>query len=458
MFRFLKLFYLIIVLLWLPSHTFAGFYNSNPSQQNMRDASGYTGNGIVIWSLYEIFDLNQDGFDDLVFGLAINDEKTNLHSPTEFVKPVIFFWDKKTNTYKIDKAVQKKLPELHWPRRAIGANNPLTGEAELFIADHGLDGGHAPNCGAPNKLISLKEGKVTSVKTPYEVNDYSHGLASADLNKDGRLDHIVINSPFIKRKKCKKGKYSNDSYLLLSTNKDKFERKKIEFKSKSFGKKPYFDAGSVLEIDGKFHFIGGRGYHEKTKPGIDVFEINLNGKFVPKQFIPAPKIMRRKPSYSEVVADLSTRLAFFATLAETDMNWRGRFIQRLEWDGKKFEDVSEQVQQVNPQRQQDEQMPDWCTIFTPLKWNGNDYMTCSSLTPFLQERPKLYMRDGTQIIALPNDKNSASFDEWTNRELNPIKHGDEVKLVAWDLRSGPHPTKGEAWEGIIINVVNYRPR
>ena len=84
-------------------------------------------------------------------------------------------------------------------------------------------------------------------------------------------------------------------------------------------------------------------------------------------------------------------------------------------------------------------------------------MTCSSLTPFLQGRPKLYMRKGAQIIALPNDRNSASFDEWTNREINPVRHGDKVKLFAWDLRAGKHPTKGEAWEGIIINVINYRP-
>jgi len=457
MIRCSQLFFVSLFLLWLPFQAYAGFYNSNPSQQNMREASGYSGDGVVAWGLYEIFDLNEDGFDDLVFGLAINDAKTNRHSPTEFVKPVIFFWDKAAGAYKIDPAVQKKLPEMHWPRRAIGANNPATGEVELFIADHGLDGGHAPNCGAPNKLISFRQGKVTRVETPYDVHDYSHGLASADLNGDGRLDHIVINSPFIKKNKCKKGRYSNDSYLLLSDDKDKFERKKIEFKSKSFGKKPYFDAGTVIEIEGKFHFIGGRGYHEKTKPGIDVFEIYLNGKFAPKQFIPAPKIMRRKPSYSEVVADPTQPPGFFATLAETDMNWRGRFIQRLEWNGKKFTDVSEQVQQVNPQRQEGEQMPDWCTLFTPIRWNGDDYMSCSSLTPFLQGRPKLYLRKGKRIIALPNDKNSASFDEWTNREVNPVRHGDMVKLVAWDLRAGKHPTKSEAWEGIIINVINYRP-
>ena len=135
-----------------------GFYNSNSSEENMRTATGYSGNGIVAWGLYEIFDVNDDGYDDLIYGVAINDEKTNRHSPTDFVKPVIFFWDLDSNSYKIDKSVQDKLPEMHWPRRAIGSKNPLTNEVELFIADHGLDGGHAQNCGAPNKLIRFRDG------------------------------------------------------------------------------------------------------------------------------------------------------------------------------------------------------------------------------------------------------------------------------------------------------------
>ena len=452
-----RLLFLIVLSLGVISQACAGFYNSNSSQQNMREATRYEGNGVLTWGLNEIFDLNDDGFDDLVFGVAVNDEKTNLHSQTEFVRPVIFFWNERKRSYQIDPEVQEKLPELHWPRRAVGSKNQITGEIELFIADHGLDGGHAPNCGAPNWHISFKGGKITDVSTPYNVNDYSHGLASADLNQDGRLDHIVINSPFIKKNKCGKGKYTNDSYMLLSKNEDGFERKKIHFKSKSFGKKPYFDAGNIMNIDGSFHFIGGRGYNAKTKPGLDVFKINLNGKFNPIQFIDAPDVMKRKPSYSEIVPDNSETPAFFAALAETDMNWRGRYIQWLEWSGSKFTDVSEKIQQVNPQRQDDEKMPDWCTLLSVINLNGNDYLTCSSLTPFLQGRPKLYVRQEGKIVALESSEASTSFDEWTNREVNPVSHDGKIKLVAWDLRSGKHPTLGKAWEAIIINLVNYRP-
>ena len=60
---------------------------------------------------------------------------------------MVFFWNKQTGFYRIQKDVQKKLPKLHWPRRIKGSINQLTGNAELFIADHGLDGGHAPICG-----------------------------------------------------------------------------------------------------------------------------------------------------------------------------------------------------------------------------------------------------------------------------------------------------------------------
>ena len=67
------------------------------------------------------------------------------------------------------------------------------------------------------------------------------------------------------------------------------------------------------------------------------------------------------------------------------------------------------------------------------------------------------MRQKEQIVALDNSRDSAAFDEWTNREVNPVNHNGKTKLVAWDLRSGKHPTLGEAWESIIINLVNYRP-
>lgn len=447
---------ILLTLLALCPQAFASFFNSNSSQQNMRQATGYNGNGVLTWGLYEVFDLNQDGFDDLVFGVAVNDEKTNQHSQTDFARPVIFFWDESRKSYQIDPDVQKELPELHWPRRARGSTNITTGEVELFLADHGLDGGHAPNCGALNWHISFGKGKVTRVSAPYDAKDYSHGLASADLNQDGRLDHIIINSPFIKKDKCGKGSFSNDSYLLLSTGSRGFERKKISFKYKSFGQKPYFDAGEIIKIDDVFYFIGGRGHSSKTKPGIDIFTVGLDGKFKQTQFIKAPKIMKRKPSYSEVILDKTETPAFFAALAETDMNWRGRYIQRLEWQGSKFVDASENVQQIQPQRQENERMPDWCTILTPINWSGKDYLTCSSLTPYLQGRPKLYVRDGTNILAVDNSKESASFDEWTNREVNPISHNGEIKLVAWDLREGEHPTIGKAWEGIQINVINYR--
>ncbi len=84
---------LLLMSLAMSSQAVAKFSNSNSSKHDMLEATGYNGNGILTWGLYETFDLNDDGFDDLVFGVAVNDEKTNLHSETEFVKPVIFFWD-----------------------------------------------------------------------------------------------------------------------------------------------------------------------------------------------------------------------------------------------------------------------------------------------------------------------------------------------------------------------------
>ena len=74
--RFLSLF---SMLLFLPTASFSEFYNTQSFKFNMREATGYSGNGLIGWSLMEVFDLNNDGFDDLIFGTYVNDEKTNLH-------------------------------------------------------------------------------------------------------------------------------------------------------------------------------------------------------------------------------------------------------------------------------------------------------------------------------------------------------------------------------------------
>ena len=157
-------------------------------------------------SITNKFDINQDGHDDLILGnTTLNIDDRNL--PNEFSKPVILFWDNDTEEYIVDIEVQKTLPLLYFPRRIHGSINPTTGLTHLFIADTGLDLANydfssanlPPNCGAQNHLITYDPSskKVTKVLLP-KLWDYTHALASADLNGDQITDYVVLNSPYIK--------------------------------------------------------------------------------------------------------------------------------------------------------------------------------------------------------------------------------------------------------------------
>ena len=404
------------------------------SNQDMRTASFYSGENLIQWNLYEVQDINEDGFDDLIFGTYVNDKFTGAHSPTEFSKPIIFFWSQQNNSYEVNMDVQEKLPYLHYPRHIMGSKNLITNDVELFIADTGLDGTHAPNCGGINKLITFKkDGSISSI-SPNDVNDYSHGLASADLNDDGKMDYLILNSPYITVKDCDKGKYSNDSVLLISEPTNKYKVQKVNFKYKNFGNKPHYDAGLITEFDGSFMFIGGRG-HGDFKPGIDVFDLNIDGNLTAKQFISAPEIMKNNPSYSIlVIQDNIKELSILANVVETGYGWRGRYIQKLDWDGSKFIDVSDNVEQSNPEKQNDEKCCDWCTTLDFFELDGKDFLSCNSITPYKLQRPKIYQINQDNITPVSNTKDSnfsPAFTNSDNREIHPVVLGDKTYLVGW---------------------------
>ena len=61
------------------------------------------------------FDINQDGYEDLIVGLTtMNTDDRNEQN--EFSKPVILFWDNNIKEYVVNDEVQKNLPFMYFPR------------------------------------------------------------------------------------------------------------------------------------------------------------------------------------------------------------------------------------------------------------------------------------------------------------------------------------------------------
>ena len=158
----------------------------------------------------------------VLISISMNSQSIDLINPEKNVGI--------TNWYIVNDDVQKNLPFMYYPRRIHGSINPKTGLTHLFIADTGFDlfnydfsKGKAnlpPNCGAQNHLITYdpSSGKVSEIQLP-KLYDYTHGLASADLNGDQIKDYVLLNSPYIEfPEKCSFNgmAYTNDSYILYS--------------------------------------------------------------------------------------------------------------------------------------------------------------------------------------------------------------------------------------------------
>ncbi|MDB4852463.1 FG-GAP repeat protein [Alphaproteobacteria bacterium] len=70
--------------------------------------------------LMAAYDVNGDGYDDLIFGINAVSLSDGWHEENTLVKPVILFWDKSKNRYKPKKRIQMDLPAMYFPRRISG--------------------------------------------------------------------------------------------------------------------------------------------------------------------------------------------------------------------------------------------------------------------------------------------------------------------------------------------------
>jgi len=414
-------------------------------------------------SITNKFDINQDGHDDLILGnTTLNIDGRNQLN--EFSKPVILFWDNDTEEYIVDIEVQKTLPLLYFPRRIHGSINPTTGLTHLFIADTGLDLANydfssanlPPNCGAQNHLITYDPSskKVTKILLP-KLWDYTHALATADLNGDKITDYVVLNSPYIKYpQKClfKGAEYTNGSYILYSNKNGSFDKVNIELNYKGYSKIPTITSAIVIVDDNKDTFL----LLGSEDPGNSIYALKQESKnsFTETSRVSAPTIMNsngKSGAYSEVLhADIDGDGTKEVVASVNNSNWTGRYIQLLNFNNGQLRDRSEDVVQSNPANN----VSDWCHhLFFNEKtaWN-KPILTCTNLTPTIKSRGYFYNWDENKLQPLKiKSKNKEPWEKeqlekWV-REIFPVTINQKNVYVGHGL-TGERKVNGDSFYDI----------
>lgn len=294
-------------------------------------------------------DLNGDQNDDLVYSVPVRDPR-GRHSPDQFSKPVILFWNSDSKTYKAEDSVQKNLPQVHYAHRTAIMPS-ASGGTLLFIADTGLDGTHAANCGGYNKLLHFNGKSVVDISSELpQILDYSHGLASADVNNDGWIDIAVINSPYTGAPECGAREHTNENYLLMRVpNTDRFEKAELELS----GSKNFYTAGFFVEqpnSEGKkefLYFLGGKGDGAK---GVDVFLQADDGSFELVEKVPAPKVANASvANFAQFTdSDSSSTSVIVSYAAVSDENgWHNRAVRRIGFKGSQVLELPNNFEKVD---------------------------------------------------------------------------------------------------------------
>ena len=441
--------------------------SSKPAGQfNMKKLSENTNPKLGTFAtITNTFDVNQDGHDDLIVG------NTNLNSDdrnqqNEFAKPVILFWDNNSKKYVVNDDVQKNLPFMYYPRRIHGSINPKTGLTHLFIADTGFDlfnydfskgmANLPPNCGAQNHLITYdpSSGKASEIQLP-KLYDYSHGLATADLNGDQITDYVLLNSPYIKfPAKCSFNgmAYTNESYILYSNKNGGFDKVNIELNYKGYSKAPTITSGIAIidENNDNYLLLGSEG----SGSGIYAFKQDSKTSFTETSRVDAPEIMiegTELPAYSEVLyADIDSDGSKEIVASINTQSWKGRYIQLLDFSNGEFRDRSEDVVQLPSNRIKTGN--DWCHhLFFNEKtaWN-QPIFTCTNLIPISQSKGYFYTwRQNKLQLAKINSKN---LNQWIRR-FYPVTIDQKTIFLGQLIKNERKVNGFSFYDSIVLHIV-----
>ena len=435
-------------------------------QFNIKKLSENSNPKLAVFStITNTFDVNQDGHDDLIVGNTnVNSDDRNQQN--EFAKPVILFWDNNIKEYVVDDNVQKALPLMYYPRRIHGSFNSKTGLTHLFIADTGFDlfnydfskgiANLPPNCGAQNHLITYdpSSGKASEIQLP-KLYDYSHGLATADLNGDLIADYVVLNSPYIKfPAKCSFNgmAYTNESYILYSNKNGGFDRVDIAINYKGYSKAPTITSGIAIVDDNNdaFLLVGMEG----SGSGIYALKQDSKASFTETSRVNAPAIMREGselPAYSEVLyADVDSDGTKEVVASVNTQSWKGRYIQLLDFSNGELRDRSEDVVQLPSNRIKTGN--DWCHhLFFNEKtaWN-QPILTCTNINALSES--KGYFYTWTQNKLQLAEIKSKNLSRWIKR-FYPVTI-DQKTVFLGKVNHGERKLGGlYFFDSIILNIV-----
>ena len=441
------------------SGKYVGQFNMKKLSENSNPRLG------VFSTITNTFDVNQDGHDDLIVGNT-NVNSYDRNQQNEFAKPVILFWDNNIKEYVVDDNVQKVLPFMYYPRRIHGSINPKTGLTHLFIADTGFDlfnydfskgiANLPPNCGAQNHLITYdpSSGKASEIQLP-KLYDYSHGLATADLNGDQITDYVLLNSPYIKfPAKCSFNgmAYTNESYILYSNKNGGFDKVNIELNYKGYLKAPTITSGIAIvdEKNDTFLLLGMEG----SGSGIYAFKQDSKASFTETSRVNAPAIMTEGDNpgaYSEVLyADVDSDGTKEVVASVNTQSWKGRYIQLLDFSNGELRDRSEDVVQLPSNRIKTGN--DWCHhLFFNEKtaWN-QPILTCTNINALSESKGYFYTWTQNKLqLAKIISKN---LSRWILR-FYPVTI-DQTTVFLGKVNHGERKLGGfYFFDSIILNIV-----
>jgi len=135
-------------------------------------------------------DLNGDGHDDLLIAPKVWDVFT------PYVKLVVAFYNPKSKKFEVDPSLQTRMPTMQWGQKAKIGDFNGDGYGDIFVVGTGPDQGQP--CGeAPVLMLGSKDGLKDASDMLPRVSGYTHQMAFADFNGDGKTDFVILNNQWV---------------------------------------------------------------------------------------------------------------------------------------------------------------------------------------------------------------------------------------------------------------------
>jgi hypothetical protein len=344
-------------------------------------------------------DVNGDGNDDLLVG--IQSAQYDYPNIVFKSKGILLIYDPATTSYVPSEKFRQVADFQIWPRRAVIYDFDRNGYGDIFIAGTGTDGLKIMHCGDQNSMImSFSDKFLNATDGLPNVGDYSHGLATGDVNGDMVDDIVVLNSPFIDEQCPADKKYTNNSYVLDGasvasgkTLKISGAARKINFK----GRANFAHAGLAHDLngDGVADIIVGGDFTASILESKGALSYSAVAQFSPpKEFYSSFDTKNclsdagvcYTPYTSFVAIDIDGDgaeeiIASLVNQAESG-GWKGQYFQVLQKKDGKWRDATIEFMPDQPQRQAADGI--WCNdLFSyDINQDNRDDLICSSIGGF----------------------------------------------------------------------------